>query len=314
MKAAILGHAEYGAYAERVASVFDAWRQAHAPRVRALAAGDLPKPLIDALSEDLLARFRDLPLLDGYDVYQRLMDYWVETMQDDVYLIAADGWVEAARPRGIVEDKEKKVKEAPDLTIGRKKYKMDLVPPPLLVARYFAGAQAAVEALEAAHESAARALEDLVEEHTGEDGLLEDAVTDKGKATKAGVKDRLRAILGDRDSDDERAVLARCLALIDAEAAAAKAAKDARSALDARVLARYASLTEAEIKALVIDDKWFASLRAAIDAEVQRLTQRLAARVNDLDARYARPLPDLEADVAALSAKVAEHLRRMGVG
>jgi hypothetical protein len=71
------------------------------------------------------------------------MDYWAETLQDDVYLIAADGWVEAARPRGIVEDKERKIKETPDLTIGRKKYKMDLVPPALLVARFFAEEQSA---------------------------------------------------------------------------------------------------------------------------------------------------------------------------
>ena len=65
------------------------------------------------------------------------MDYWAETMQDDVYLIAADGWVEAARPRGIVEDKEKKIKETPDLVIRRKKYKMDLVPPALVVGPLF---------------------------------------------------------------------------------------------------------------------------------------------------------------------------------
>ena len=50
-------------------------------------------------------------------------------MQDDVYLIADDGWVEAAKPRGIIEDKEKKIKETPDLTIKRNKYKMDLIPP-----------------------------------------------------------------------------------------------------------------------------------------------------------------------------------------
>ena len=64
-------------------------------------------------------------------------------MQDDVYLIVADGWVEAAKPRGIIEDKERKLKETPDLTIGRKKYKMDLIPPAFVVARYFAAEHAA---------------------------------------------------------------------------------------------------------------------------------------------------------------------------
>ena len=135
------------------------------------------------LAEDMLERFADLPLLNAYDVYQRLMDYWDEVMQDDMYLVAADGWGEAAKPRGIVEDKDKKIKETPDLTIKRRKYKMDLIPPHLIVARYFTNEQVEVETLHAKQEAAARVLEEFVEEHTGEEGLLEDAVNDKGKVS-----------------------------------------------------------------------------------------------------------------------------------
>ena len=135
------------------------------------------------------------------------MDYWAEVMQDDVYLIAADGWVEAAKPRGIIEDKERKIKETPDLTIKRKKYKMDLIPPALIVARYFAKEQAAIEALQAEQETAARELEEFIEEHTGEEGLLEDATNDKGKVTKGGVKDRLKAIEDEPEGDEERDAL-----------------------------------------------------------------------------------------------------------
>jgi type I restriction enzyme M protein len=109
LKQTILGHAEFKAFTERVAAVFETWRAAHEPALKGIKVNDLPRELIHTLSEDLLARFGELPLLDRYDVYQRLMDYWAEVMQDDVYLIAADGWVEAARPRGIVEDKERKI-------------------------------------------------------------------------------------------------------------------------------------------------------------------------------------------------------------
>ena len=68
----------------------------------------VPRTVIDTLSEDLLARFVNLPLLSAYDMYQQLMDYWDDVMQDDVYLIAGDGWIEAAQPRGIIVDKERK--------------------------------------------------------------------------------------------------------------------------------------------------------------------------------------------------------------
>ena len=313
VKATILEHAEFKAYAERAAMIFDAWREAHEPQLNGIKVNDLPRVFIHILSENLLAHFADLPLIGRYDVYQRLLDYWAETMQDDVYLVAADGWMEAARPRGIIEDKDKKIKETPDLTIKRKKYKMDLVPPLLVVERYFAQERAAIEALQVEQEIAARELEGFAEEYSGEEGLLEDATNHKGKVTKSGVTDRLKAIKDDPESDEERDALTRYLKLIEAESLAAKAVKDAQDALDAKVLARYVKLTETEIKTLVIEDKWFASLRVSIEDEVERLTQRLVGRVKELEERYARSLPTLEQEVEAFSAKAEEHLKRMGL-
>ena len=335
VKAAILGHGEFRAYRSRVAVVFDAWRQAHGRRLRGIKAnerpasaqpkagriadgravktGANPKQIIEAMSEDLLQRFASLPLLDPYDLYQRLMDYWAETMQDDVHLIAADGWAEAAKPRGANEGRHMGSNEAPDLTIGRRKHKMDLLPPPLIVARFFADEQANIERLQAQQATAAGKLEEFVEEHRGEGAPLEDAVNDKGKVSKASVKERLKAIRDEPESGDEQEALERCLALLDAEADAAKAAKQAQAALDARVLARYTALTEAEIKTLAVEDKWFASIREAVDGEVQRLTLGLAGRIQELEERYARPLPELEREVEAFGAKVEGHLERMGI-
>ena len=185
VKDIILGHGKFESYQKRVSAIFDDWRNAHEQRLRGLDGNILPKEVISALSGDLLECFADVPLLDPYSVYQRLMDYWDEVMQDDVYLIAADGWEEAAKPRGIIEDKEKKIKETPDLAVKRNKYKMELVPPPLIVARYFAAEQAVIEALQATQETADNELEQFVEEHTGDDGLLEDATNDKGEVTKS---------------------------------------------------------------------------------------------------------------------------------
>ena len=313
VKATILGHAEFEAYGERVAAVFDAWRKAQLRRLRGIEIGTDPKAVIDKLSENLLKRFTDLPLLDSYDVYQCLMDYWAETMQDDVYLIVADGWTEAAKPRGIVEDKPKKIKETPDLTVERHKYKMDLVPPMLVVARYYSEEQATLEALETKQDAAAGQLADHVGQHAGAKGTLEDVTNDKGVVTKARVKVRLKAMEGDPETQEERHILAHCLALIEANAAADNAFKEALAALDAKVLARYAVLTEAQVKRLVVEDKWFASIRAAIEGQVDRLTQQLAGRVRALEDRYASPLPELEREMRAYSAKVEGHLKKMGL-
>ena len=41
----------------------------------------------------------------------------------------------------------------------------------------------------------------------------------------------------------------------------------------------------------------------------RRSTQPLSRRVQELETRYADPLPELEDEVDSLSAKVAEHLK-----
>ena len=307
VKATILANTEFAAYADRVVGIFDQWRAAHVRLLKGLKKEAKPKQVIHRLSEDLLARFADLPLLDKYDVYQRLMDYWAEVMQDDVYLIAADGWKDAAKPRGIIEDKEKKIKERPDLVVKRKKYKMDLIPPALIVARYLAEEHATVEEGQAKREAVAAKLEEFIEEHSGEDGLLEDAKTDAGKITKVSVGTRLKETMGDPEFDDERKALKTCATLIELESVAAKIVKELQAELDAKVLAKYSKLTEAEIKTLTVDDKWFASTQAAMEGEVQRLTQMLANRVKELEERYAYP-PDKQEKAAQTVREQAEVL------
>ena len=318
VKTTILTHPEFNAYQQQVSSVFQAWREAHEQRLLGIDVGTPPREIIHALSEDLLSRFNALQLLDRYDVYQKLMDYWDEVMQDDVYLIASDRWIKATKPREVIQSRQ--VKETPDLVIKKRKYKMDLIPPALIVARYFADEQDVIEMLEAKQATAASALEEYIEEQTGEDGLLADAVNDKGNITASSVKARLKALAPDlttlhesQDNDDEHNALEHCLSLLDAKSKAEKTVKDAQLALDEQVLAHYATLTETEIKTLVVADKWFASIHAAIEGEVQRLTQALTARVQELEKRYAHPLPDLTRDVETFSTRLEEHLRKMGV-
>jgi type I restriction enzyme M protein len=119
IKSAIFGHAEFTAFNKTVTDLFAKWKQTDAPHLKSIAVGGHPKALIERLSEDLLEIFRDAPLLDPYDLYQHLMDYWAETMQDDGYMIVSDGWREATKPRLLIEEKDKKSKDKPDFTVGR---------------------------------------------------------------------------------------------------------------------------------------------------------------------------------------------------
>lgn len=317
VKPTVLNHPAFQVFAERVGGVIDGWQAAHQPALHALQAGTKPRDVIHSLSEDLLQRFSEVPLLDRYAVYQRLMDYWADVMQDDVHLIAVDGWQAAAQPRGVIENKERKIKEEPDLTIGSgrkaKKYKLDLIPPRLVIARYFADQQARLETLQAEQETATRELEEFIEEQDGEEDPLSEVKNDKGKVTKTEIPKRVKALKGEPDSEEEIAALKQCKKLMETEADAKKAVKEAQAELDQAVLARYFELTEDEIKQLAADDKWLTDIRAAIESEVERITNQLAGRVRELEERYEVPLPAIEREVEALAARVTGHLEKMGV-
>jgi type I restriction system adenine methylase HsdM len=312
VKATIFGHPQFAAFIESVTARFEEWRGATAPRLRAFGKDGHPKSLIEPIAEALLATFENVPLLDAYDIYQHGMDYWAETMQDDCYLIAADGWREAAQPRLIVEDRNRKTKARPDFTLGRKKYQAELLPPALIIARYYAADQAAIEALEAQLAGVTQRLEEIAEEHGGEEGLLVDALNDKGKLTHASAAARLREIKHDPDAAEERQALTDYLALSDQEADTATRLKAAQEALTEKVATRYGQLTEEEIQALVVDDKWLTTLAAAVQGELDHVSQTLTGRIRQLAERYAAPLPQLTEEVETLSAKVAAHLEKMG--
>jgi len=232
----ILGHAEFAAFNAMVTELFAQWRKTNGPRLNEFKSGAHPKALIEALSEDLLATFGNVPLIDAYDVYQHLLNYWAATMQDDLYLIAYAGWVDAAKPRLVVETKEQNSKEAPDFKIGKQEFKSDLIPAALLIRRYFAAEQAAIDVLEADLSAVDAQLDELTEQHGGEGGLLEETVDGKGKGSKKAVMARLKEIGRDSEDADELDALENYSALVDKQADVKSRLKAARDALEVALI------------------------------------------------------------------------------
>jgi type I restriction enzyme M protein len=313
VKAAVLAHSEFVAFNTQATSSFAAWQTRNLTAMQGIKQGDKPKALVAQLAEDLLATFKLVPLVDAYDVYQHLMDYWAEVMQDDVYLLVQDGWASARTLREVVQVKNKDNKlvwpEAHDFVIHKRRYKSDLIPRALLIARYYAAEQAALDAKQAELDAVSAQLAELEEENSAEDMTFAgfEKINDKE------VKSRIKEIGNDADAADELAVLKQWLKLSDEEATLKKTVKTLDAALEQKAFDRYVTLTEAEIKQLVVHDKWLATLNASLSAELDRVSQTLTRRIRELAERYATPLPALAEEVEALSAKVGEHLKHMGV-
>ena len=299
IRATILAHPEFNTFRTKVDALFDQWQQSIKPQLEGFQARGNPKALIHSVSEALLGTFRTAPLLDAYAIYQHLMDYWVETLQDDAYLISADGWV--AQPRRIQEtDKKGKTRD--------KGWTCDLLPKAYVVARYLPTEQAELDARQAELESINNQITELEEEHGGEDGVFDGFE----KINASEVKSRIAEIGNDTDSKEELDVLQQWQQLTQQASNLKATIKRLDADLEQKTLERYTSLTEGDVKNLLLNDKWLARLKKDIQQEVDAIAQTLGNRIRELAERYETPLSKLEAEVAALREKVEEHLKKMG--
>jgi type I restriction enzyme M protein len=309
IKQTIFDHAEFVSFSKEMDDLFSDWKTRNTKLLKALTIGIKPKQTIFRISEDVLSTYTGKALMDKYDVYQHLMNYWNDVMQDDCYLIAVDGW----------KAELSLIKQTKSATV----WDCDLVPKTLVIDRYFLTEKKAIEKLEADKEAIATQLTELEEEHSTEEGYF----ADLDKVNKANVQKRLKELLATKPKAKkqnlaiaaepeatygEQAVLELYLKLVDDQTELNKKIKEAIADLDIKVIERYKTLTETEIKQLVVDDKWMASIERSVKTEMERISQRLTQRVKELAERYETPLPKQTTDVAELENKVTAHLEKMG--
>jgi type I restriction enzyme M protein len=304
IKPTIYQYPEFVQYMADMNQVFSQWETNTTTELKALQSGHHPKEIIHAISEALLTTYTGKALIDKYDVYQHLMNYWFEVMQDDCYLIATDGW--QAQTYRIIE--EKKNKDGKVTKTIDKGWTCDLIPKTLVINRYFTDEQQAIDTLNAELETQQSRKTEMEEEQSGEDG----AFAELEKINKGNINARLKEVKGDPETKEEEKILKQYLSLLTKEADTKKAIKAAETELDAALLDFYPILTEAQIKQLVVDDKWMATIDKDIHSEMDRISQRLTQRVKELAERYETPLPKQTQNIIDLEKAVNGHLEKMG--
>jgi len=305
IKQTIFHHPEFVAFSQEMDGLFGSWKKRMTTKLKGIQIGDKPKQIIYKVSEDALQTYTGKALLDKYDIYQHLMDYWNEVMQDDCYQITVDGW--KAELSIIKKTKTGNIMDC------------DLVPKTLVIDRYFLIEKQAIEQLEAHKEEVSTKLAEIEEEHGGEEGLFADLEKVNKAAVAALLKADKQQFKTINKSNEEYALLKERIKISEeylkqneALADANKKIKEASAELEGKVIARYKTLTEDEIRQLVVDDKWMAVIERSVKSEMERISQRLTQRIKELAERYETPLPQQNAEVAELEAKVDAHLKKMG--
>ena len=321
VKTKILTHPEFESFNKLAVKVFNNWNKFCLPKLEDFKRGSYTKQLILSLSEDLLNRFKSIPLVKTYDLYQHLMDYWAETMQDDCYLISNTGWLESVKPREVVKIRNANgklvwPKEDFDYLKGKRRFKSDLLPKNILISHYFITDHNNIEFLQTQISEFDFKIQEMIDENSGEDGLLDDVIEgeeDKKKITLKSVKARLKEITKDPNFIDEYNKLKECVELLDKHTDLKNKLKIAQSDLDIKLEDKYSKLKEEEIKLLVIEKKWINKLSVVMQSELDKVSQTLTFRIQELAKRYETPLPKLIEEVDNLTVKVKDHLKKMGV-
>lgn len=248
------------------------------PKMKSIGQGARPKELIADWSELLLNYVKGRSgLVDAYEVYDVLLNYWADVMQDDCYMIANDGWT-YPEVRAVKQGKGDKKK-----AIMYDEIVCDLLPVNILLNEYFTKETDEVADLSAQIEQKQTALDELLEE-AGDD-------EDEQKEVKKSAEYK--------KIDKEKTALNKKL-------------KEKQTNLTDAVVKKYAALTEAEIKMLVVERKWLTSVVNGCEALMQNVTHQIASDVTALVERYETTLNDTEAKVKDLEQQVLLSLKEMG--
>ncbi len=298
IKSAIFDHDEFKKYLEKMGKAFESWKKDNLSHLEKLQVGSKPKELIHLISEDILEKYSEFVLIDKYDVYQKLRTYWEDTMQDDAYLVSINGWNVSLYPI-----KDKKGKE--------KGWDSDLIPKDIVISKYFSKQQEELDSLQEKMDSISQEMQSMDEDNQGDEDMFSE-VRNNEKIINKEIAKRIKEIKNESEFADELEILTKYQTLLEKEKELKAKLKTATANLDKELLAKYNSLKESEIKEMVVHDKWLATIYGSINEELERISHSLAGRIKELAERYETPLPKLTDDVKELSAKVDQHLEKMG--
>jgi type I restriction enzyme M protein len=312
IKNTIFHHPEFTAFGEQMNRVFEQWKAETLQHCRNLDKDIKPKHEIHVISENLLKFYDNRRLTDKYSMYQHLMDYWADVMQDDFYELADAGWIAGNEVKRIEKKTKKGDKEIVKQVLGIEGLEGRLIPPTLIIQVYFAREQAEIDDLQATAENLAAQMDELREEHGTEDGLLANAVDDKGKITKKTLDRAIKDARLSADAEDELEMLRKYKQLLDDEAETKTKITSAKFELEKKVIQKYPSLSLEEIKHIVIEKKWMHNIESRLSGEMDNISHRLTGRIKELAERYETPLPQLTDSVKDLEKTVNGHLEKMG--
>ena len=180
----------------------------------------------------------------------------------------------------------------------------DLLPVSVVLAEYFSVETAEIVKLSELIDRKQADMDDLVEQNTEVFAIGDDDEQEENKEVSvkaADVKAAIKNAKKDGTSEENVKLLQQWIAL-----------SKKRSQLTDAVVAKYSVLTEDEIKMLVVERKWLASVISGCKALMQNVTHRISNDITALVERYETTLSETTNAINDLEKEVLASLQEMG--
>jgi type I restriction enzyme M protein len=178
--------------------VFELWRDEVKSHMLSITEETEPKNFIRILGSLILEAYSESRFLDNYDIYDCLLNYWNEKLQDDVYAIKAYGYETARDIEYVYATKKKKDENGDEITVEDKSklksFEGALIPRSIIERVYFADEQRIIAELMEKQDQIESDLEEVREEESGDDGLLKEVLSDKGELPKGNLAKRIKEL------------------------------------------------------------------------------------------------------------------------
>ena len=313
---------EFLEYNKKVNNTYNEWKKIANPVLTNLNSTDSNKEIILNLSEEILEKFSKLELLDKYDVYQVLLAYWNETMNDDVLLIIQDelGY-NLAKITDDIKEEPKESKKVKKDTAKEKKPKEPkiigwegrLIPKQIVLDAFFALEQKEIEKAEEKLSQTESEFEEFIENNSDENGYFTDYMGDDEKIDSKKITSRVKLLTKEKKTQNEEYKILNNY--VDYESSIKSQKKhitELKKVLDDNCRNRYETFTDAEIKDLLVNRKWYKAIDDGIQNLYITVANHLTKRIVELYERYENTLSELTSKLAEEEKVIFGHLTQMG--
>ena len=288
----IINSEEFIEYSKNLMKKIYIWEKENKDKLTNVNNKTRVKDLIEIISDSLLKIFEDDKLIDKYEAYEFLLEYYNNILKDDLHLIVENGWI----PKLVYgQDKNGKIK--------KNEFDSDLLPKYIIIREYFSKYAKELEDLNNKLNELIQEFNLKVEENTGEEEIF----YEDEKINEKLIREKMK-----EETEENKTILKKLLDILSKQKEIKKEIKTKQEELNKLIIKKYDTLDEKTSKELIINKKWFKDIENKFEEVYIDILYKFSYQILTEVKNYEKTLGQLEKENCDIEDLVLKDLERMG--